>query len=198
MPQISIFDLLQTVDTPQAQDIQNWIASMFPKASDRASFLLAIQLEKLFEMAVYENQVDTVHLLLQQGIAPDIRSDWGTTPLMWAHCLDYTQIIKLLESYGADQYAKSFSQKVASDFSPQMNANLPEYQSIIKRRAEIHAQVTAGYLKPFGSAISSVGGTPNKKAKRCRQIENSKGIDEVFKQTEQGRRRSREINVTFE
>ena len=198
MSQMSIFDLLQTVDTPQAHDLQKWIASMFPKANDRASFLLAIQLEKLFEMAVYENQPDTIHLLLQQGLPPDMRDDWGTTPLMWASCLGYTQIINLLKTYGADQYAKSFSGKVATDFNPHMDSNLPEYKTIIKRRAEIHAQVKAGYLKPFGSETPATDGGPqNKLKKRQRQIDNGKGMDEVFKKMEQAVRHTRQINITF-
>ena len=199
MVQMSIFDLLQTVDTPQAQNLQKWIASTFPKANDRASFLLAIQLEKLFEMALYENQIDTIHLLLQQGLPPDMRADWGITPLMCAHCLGYFQITKLLESYGADQHAKSFSGKVAADFNPDMNPNLPEYQTITNRRAEIHAQVKAGYLKPLGSGSSSADEAPqNKPKKRQRQIENGKGVDEVFKAMDQQLRRPREINLIFE
>ena len=116
MSQMSIFDLLQTADTPQAKELQHWISSMFPKANDRASFSLAIQLAKLFEMAIYENQIDTIHLLLQQGISPNIRADWGTTPLMWACCLGHKRIVELLISYGADQHLKSFSGKVALDF----------------------------------------------------------------------------------
>jgi len=199
MTQMSIFDLLQTVDTPQARNLQKWIASMFPKANDRASFLLAVQLEKLFEMAVYENQVDTVHLLLQQGLPPDMRADWGITPLMCANCLGYAQIVNLLKSYGADQYAKSFSGKVAADFNSKMDPNLPEYQAIIDRRSEIHAQVKAGYLKPFGSGSTPVGGSrQNKSKKRQRQIDNGKGMDEVFKKMDKELRRPHEINLIFE
>ena len=198
MAQMSIFDLLQTSDSPQAQDLQRWIASMFPKANDRASFQLALQLEKLFEMAVFENQADTVHLLLQQGLSPDMRGDWGTTPLMWANCLGYTQIVKLLTAYGADQYAKSFSGKVAADFETKANQDSAEYQSILDRRREIHAQVEAGYLKPFGAGTTAASGTPQNKSKRQRQIDNGKGVDEVFKKMATTTRTTREINFDVE
>ncbi len=182
MSQVSIFDLLQTVDVPQARGLQRWISSMFPKVSDRTSFLLATQLEKLFEMAIYENQIDTVHLLLQQGISPNIRADWGTTPLMWASCLGYKRIAELLISYGADQHFKSFSGKVASDFNEKMDGSLPEYQTITNRRKQIHDQVKAGYLKPFGSTSTSSSDNPrNRKSKHQRQIDNGKGVDEVLK-----------------
>ena len=199
MAQMSIFDLLQTADTPKAQDLQRWIASMFPKANDRASFQLAVQLEKLFEMAVFENQIDTVHLLLQQGIPPDIRGDWGTTPLMWANCLGYTQIVKLLIAYGADQYARSFSGKLPANFREKSAQELPEYQAIQERLKIVHSQVKEGYLKPFGSTSSTSSGTPRTKPNtRKRQIDNGKGVDEVFKNIEEASRRTREINLVFE
>jgi len=199
MPQTSIFDLLQTVDTPQAQELQQWIALMFPKTNDRASFLLATQLEKLFEMAIYENQVDTVHLLLQQGVPPNMRSDWGTTPLMWATCLGYTQIVNLLLTYGADQHAKSFSGILAADFSNNKSTQSPEYKAIMDRRALIHAQVTAGYLKPLGAQSStSEDASQNTPPKRQRQIDNGKGVDELFKQMNTTESKTREINLVFE
>jgi len=199
MSQTSIFDLLQTVDTPQAQELQQWIASMFPKTNDRASFLLATQLEKLFEMAIYENQIDTVHLLLQQGVPPNMRSDWGTTPLMWATCLGHTQIVNLLLAYGADQHAKSFSGILAADFSKNNLDQLPEYKTIMDRQALIHAQVQAGYLKPLGTqSATSDDDSQNTPPKRQRQIDNGKGVDELLKKMNTSESKTREINLVFE
>ena len=197
MSQTSIFDLLQVSDTPQAKELQLWVSAMFPKTNEQASFSLAVQLEKLFEMAIYENQIDTVHLLLQQGIPPNIQSDWGTTPLMWATCLGYNQIEDLLISYGADQHLESFSGKVASDFKKNTTKNLPEYTFIVNRQNMIREQIKAGYLKRFGSTSSSTSGTHNQNTtpKRQRQIDNGKGIDEVFKKMKTTSRSSRTISL---
>ena len=200
MMHTSIFDLVLAADTPQEKDLQNWIAHVFPKTSENASFLLAIQLEKLFEMAIYENQLDSVHLLLQQGLPPNIRGDWSTTPLMWATCLGHTQIANLLITYGADQHAKSFYGKEASDFADEKNTDYPEYRAILKRKKEIHEQVTAGYLKPLGAPDAPAGGIPQKKKnKRQRQIDNGKGVDEIFKKiNDTSIARTREINLIIE
>ena len=184
MTQLSIFDLLQSVDAPQAQNLHKWLGNMFPKATDRSSIQIAIQLEKLFEMAVFENQTNTVHLLLQQGFSPDIRGDWGTTPLMWATCLNYSKIMALLTAYGANQQATSFSGLSAKDFRSSKNKAFPEYQAILKRKNEIHAQVVAGYLKPLDSSAATSDDPPPQKNRpsHLRQIDNGKGVDEVFKE----------------
>ena len=179
MVQVSIFDLLQSTDTPQAKDLQRWLKDMFPQATGHTSIQMAIQLEKLFEMAIFENHIDTVHLLLQQGFSPNIRGDWGTTPLMWADCLRHAEIATLLKAYGANQRAKSFSGKVAKEFHDNNNKELPEYQAILQRQAEIHAQVAAGYLKPLGTFDPSTSTINTKTVQR--QIDNGKGVDELFK-----------------
>lgn len=197
MIQVSVFDLLQSIDSPQARNLQKWLSEMFPRATDCTSIQMAIQLEKLFEMAVFENQVDTVHLLLQQGFSPNIRGDWGTTPLMWATCLNYPQIASLLKAYGINQQAKSFSGKVAQDFQHQQNKDLPEYQSIVTRRAQIHAQVVAGYLKPLNATASTTGEAPQSE-KHQRQIDNGKGIDEVFKNMENSAKKTYQIDCIIE
>lgn len=193
MPRSSIFDLLQPAETPSTQDLRRWLGNVFPKMADRASFQLASQLEKLFEMSVFENQVDAVHLLLQQGIPANIRFDWGMTPLMWANYLGYTKIANLLIAYGANQHTKSFHGTRACDFVglPLKNPSI-ECETILKRRAEIHDQVIAGYLKPLVPPTTSSSGTSgNKKPKiHRRQIDNGRGIDEIFKAT-QSRKRPR-------
>ena len=192
MIQVSIFDLLQTLDTPQAKGLQRWLSSVFPRSTDRSSLQLAIQLEKLFEMAVFENQIDTVHLLLQQGFSPNIRGDWGTTPLMWASCLKYPKIMALLKAYGANQLAKSFSGKVAKDFCTDLYRNLPEYQAILTRRAQIHAQVEAGYLKPLATVSAAADSSPQNHP-RQRQIDNGKGMDELLKKIDKSPRKTRAL-----
>lgn len=192
----SIFDLVQTIDTPQEEDLQQWIFQIFPKPTDCTSFQLALQLEKLFEMAIFEDQVDAVHLLLQQGVPANIRGDWGTTPLMWATCLNHTQICRLLIAYGANQHAKSFSGKSAKDYRPRAAHDFPEYAAILQRENEIHRQVKAGYLKPFKPTDS--GESPQNKKKK-RQIDNGKGVDELFKKIKSLEpRSSRKISVIIQ
>ena len=197
MVQVSIFDLLQSADTPQAQDLQKWLIQMFPKATDRTSIQVAIQLEKLFEMAIFENHIDTVHLLLQQGFSPNIKGDWGTTPLMWATCLNHTKIAMLLKAYGANQRAKSFSGKVAKDFCDNQNQELPEYQAILERLVSIHTQVEAGYLKPLSSATAPTDGDPQNEPRR-RQIDNGKGLDELFKAMRNEAKKPRDIDLSVD
>ena len=179
----SIFDLLQPVETPQQQDLRNWLCRTFPKMNDRAAFQLAVQLDKLLELSVFENHIDAVHLLLQQGVPPDIRFDWGTTPLMWANYLGYTQIANLLTAYGASQHVKSFSGTRASDFAnPLFKNSFVEGPYITKRKEAIHKQIKAGYLKPLKiTTNTSTTSRPKKTAKHSRQIDNGKGIDELFK-----------------
>lgn len=58
MSDSSIFDLIGSPDNPQQQDLLKWISRVFSQMTDRTLFSLATQLEKLFEMAVLENQID--------------------------------------------------------------------------------------------------------------------------------------------
>ena len=191
----SIFDLVQTVDTPQEEDLQQWISQVFPKPTDYTSFQLALQLEKLFEMSIFEDQAEAVHLLLQQGVPANLRGDWGTTPLMWATCLNHLQICRLLIAYGANQQAKSFSGKAAKDYRPRAAHDFPEYAAILQREKEIHRQVKAGYLKllkPTGT------GSTSRTQKTLRQIDNGKGVDELFKKIKSLEpRTSRKISVVI-
>ena len=72
----------------------------------------------------------------------------------------------------------NFSGKTLQDLRKSVSSK--EYQAILKRKEEIHAQVVAGCLKPLSSVTSS-GGQPQNKKKFVRQIDNGKGIDELFK-----------------
>ena len=177
----SVFDLLEEQDMPFAASIRAWLLNSFPRDVEQRSIHLVLQLEKLFEMAVFENEVETVHVLLQQGFPPDIKGDWQTTPLMWASCLGYDRIASLLIGYGANQFAPCFSGHALRDLRKAVSS--PEYQYILKRREEIHAQVVAGCLKPLSSVGSESGSEQpqNKKKEFVRQINNGKGIDELFK-----------------
>ena len=185
----SIFDLMQSeVGTP-AEAVQAWLVRVFPSKAEHSAVQLVSQLEKLFEMAVFENEVDTVHVLLQQGFPPDVLGDWQTTPLMWATCLGHDKIATLLKGFGANSEAVCFSGKKAKDF--QRRADFPEYQAILRRKEEIHAQVMAGALKPFLGTTGAASGesTERKKPKAVRQIDNGKGVDELFK-----RMKSKEVS----
>ena len=175
----SVFDLLQNQDTSVGKSIRAWLVNSFPKEVEQSAVQLVLQLQKLFEMAVFENEVETVHALLQQGFPPDIKGDWQTTPLMWASCLGYNQIVKLLIGYGADQNIVCFSGKTIQDLRKSVSSK--EYQAILKRKEEIHAQVVAGCLRPLSSVTSDSGQPQNKKKEFVRQIDNGKGIDELFK-----------------
>lgn len=184
MADTSIFDLLQPVQTPQENDLRKWLGHTFPYATEQTAFQLAIQLERLFEMAVFENQIDDVHMLLQQGIPPNLRFDWGLTPLMWTNCLNYDEISDLLLMYGANPSLKSFSGIKAANFKNlNRKQNSIEYKAILKRRAEIHEMVRAKYLKPLADISATNEKTYYKKPakKSQRQIDNGTGVDEILK-----------------
>ena len=179
----SVFDLLYPAQTPQEADLRAWIIRNFPQSTKQTAFQLAVQLEKLFEMAVFENQVDDVHNLLQQGVPPDLRFDWGLTPLMWANCLKYDELAELLEAYGANPQLKSFSGTTAKAFqNVSSKQNSVEVQAILKRRDEIHALVKAGCLKPLSGAS---GKKVLHKTRKNRQIDNGIGVDETLKRMSQ-------------
>ena len=83
----------------------------------------------------------------------------------------------------------SFSGKTAQDLRDKTCRDLPEYQAILERQTSIHAQVEAGYLKPLDatgvSAATSATITPQQ-----RQINNNKGVDEIFKNISKGTRKN--------
>lgn len=184
----SVFELLEDQDTPFARSIRAWLLHSFPKEVEQSAVQLVLQLKKLFEMAVFENEVDTVHILLQQGFPPDIKGDWGTTPLMWAVCLGYDQISKLLIGYGANQCATCFSGKTITELRKAVSSI--EHQAILRRKEEIHDQVMAGCLKPLSSGTSDAGQPQNNKKNFIRQINNGKGLDELFKKIKSRESRS--------
>jgi len=192
MTETSIFDLLQPAQTPSESDLRTWLKSVFPDTTDRSAFQLVLRLERLFEVSLFENRVKDMHMLLQQGVSPNIRWDWGLTPLMCSNYLGYEELSKLLINYGATSQAKSFSGKTASEFR-QLPIDDPseECMAILTRYTEIHDQVMAGLLKPFSDGTGNppktnptpAKNTPNHAPtpKKIRQIDNGKGVDEIFK-----------------
>lgn len=181
MSDTSVFDLLQPPQTPQEKELREWIGDIFTQTADQSAFQLAIQLGKLFEAAVFSNQIEDTHILLQHGVPPDLRWDWGLTPLMCANYLHYDELSKLLISYGANSQAQSFSGIKAIEFEDlPVDSSAPECAAILTRCREINEQIEKGYLKPL-SAHSKTVRTITHPTKKNRQIDNGKGVDEVFK-----------------
>jgi len=184
----SIFDLITTPDDLDTQNILGWMNTLFPQTVARSAFQTVVCLNRLFEFAIFENQIEIVHLLLQKGLPPDIPGDWGTTPLMWATCLKYDRIASLLIDYGANQRAKCHSGKTATDFEEsEQLCQTPEYQFILARQKEIHAQTTSKkiFKKPGKAHVSSETKHP-KEAPIKKQINNGKGMDEMLKKLKKG------------
>jgi len=184
----SIFDLITTPDDLDTQNVLGWMNTLFPQTVARSAFQTVVCLNRLFEFAIFENQIEIVHLLLQKGLPPDIPGDWNTTPLMWASCLKYDRIASLLIDYGANQRAKCHSGKTAADFEKSERLHqIPEYQFILARQKEIHAQVTGKKIfKKSNKAHSSVQTKPTKEAPENRQINNGRGMDEMLKKLKKG------------
>ena len=184
----SIFDLITTPDDSDTQHILSWMNTLFPQTVARSAFQTVICLNRLFELALFENQIEIVHLLLQKGLPPDIPGDWGTTPLMWATCLQYDRIASLLIDYGANQRAKCYSGKTAADFKKSDSLHqTPEYQFILARQKEIHAQATSQKLfKKPGKPHDSTSAKRTKESPGKRQINNGKGMDEMLKKLKKG------------
>ena len=192
MADISIFDLLHPAQTPQENDLRTWIKTIFPQATDKSAFQLVMQLEKLFEVSIFENRIEDAHMLLQQGVPPDLCWDWKLTPLMCTNYLGYEKLSDLLIAYGANSQAKSFSGKTAAEFKNlSMEDPSEECTAILTRYAEIRNQTISGLLKSCAETLTNnkkTASTTTSKQKitsspaaKIRQIDNGKGVDEIFK-----------------
>lgn len=64
-------------------------------------------LKEAFYFAIIKGDISQVESLLQNGIDPNIRDEYGDTPLHVASRWGHVEIVKLLLNYGADPYSEN-------------------------------------------------------------------------------------------